>query len=220
MTITPDLSTDFEDVADGLEAVTMTDLDGTETAVATALRRHQRRSTGGEGAGSESIRDACVWHLPQSLVATIPDIGGTITDTDSLVWEIEAVSRQVFGHRWRCECSRTAIQDDALNTRVQIMQAKFSQGRHGEPVIEWKHWRANIRAAISEAELTAAQANDMRYATASHTIALDLDEELTTEHKIVGGDGTEYHILGVSGTGELGKPQTVTCTTDPTPLGH
>lgn len=100
MTLAADIAGDLADF-DFVETVSLYSQSGDSTdSAVTGLRRAILQAAGGE----IEPRDT-VWHLQASTVATAPVPGDAITDGDGTVYTITAVSTQVLGTVYRCQCT-------------------------------------------------------------------------------------------------------------------
>ena len=220
MAVTFDPTTDFEDVCDGLEAVTLNHRNGTtETAVTKAMQRSVVDAEGGgspqDTFGKVVMADA-VWHLPVAEMATRPELGATITDSESSVWEILSVAEQALSRRWRC-ASRQITVTSELTTVLSIERATFSKGRHGETVPSWSVWRT-VDGHIQQISVDPSVQKDAKLNISTHLILLAADLELGSQHRIVSSDGTIYNISRVISRKSLGKLMTVEAIQSPFPF--
>jgi len=209
MPVTLDLSTDFETVADNLETVTYTDRDGTGISTTNALRRAVTNTEAApEGTGGDVRSGDVFWHMPQTDVASRPEIGGTITDSGSVVWEILAVEEQTFTTRWRCQTRVIAFRA-IYDTLVSIERARFSKGEHGETLSQWTMWKPSVRAKIQQIDAVPALEHDARIMRASHLILIEEDQSIGEGKRIIGPDGAIYNVLSTDDYGQVGRPQRV-----------
>jgi len=96
----------------GTEAVTLTtrrgvNNDSTDTqTVSHAWMRDISRDDVARGL-VVSAQEGIVWNIPNVLLAGAEiETGDTITDSSSVVWTVESVSRVRLRTHWRCICRR------------------------------------------------------------------------------------------------------------------
>lgn len=80
---------------------------GTPVTGVQAYRRKERDRTAPAGGTVMASADETTWILRDSnLSGGIPKINDLITDADSVVWLVKAVSRDGMDSRWVCQCAR------------------------------------------------------------------------------------------------------------------
>lgn len=104
MTLATEIASDMADF-DGLETVSLYDqsADTTDTTV-TALRRSLSHREVQLGAPLGIEPHDVVFHLQANTTAIVPENGDTITDSDSVVFQVLSVSKDTLETRWRCVC--------------------------------------------------------------------------------------------------------------------
>src|SRR5437016_14482984 len=120
MTLQWDPRGDFLDAADGLEAVTYAALNGATTSVSGALRRRITEQEAAASGGRYTRRDVR-WHLPAAQLASPPQVGATIADSQGQTWTILQVDHDPRSSRWRCWCRLLGLA--VLSHRVDIQPA-------------------------------------------------------------------------------------------------
>ncbi len=104
MTLATDIASDLEDF-DGVETVSLHDQSADTTdATVTALRgllSHREVQQGGPlGIEAHDV----VFNLQANTTSIVPEPGDTITDGDSVVFQVLSVNKMTLGTRWRCVC--------------------------------------------------------------------------------------------------------------------
>ncbi len=223
MMVTFDLSTDFDDVVDNLEAITLgapseVDWDtmtvdewdeltvdewdallvgDTTTAISSALRR---ALTTKEMAVSDGLyrNGDVVWHFAASAVSTAPVPSDLIIDSDSNQWTILEVSLQTLSNRYRCITRNLAISEE-LNTLVTIQKATFAKDADGAQEPTWADYRTSVRAKVQPQAAAQATENALRHTTREVIIYVltefnDIDESF----RVVAADGKIYKVTGTA----------------------
>jgi hypothetical protein len=97
---------DFEQVVDGLEAVTLAPADGTPAIELLAMRRSPTAQEIGWLRDAMGLKlDDIVWHFSAAALGGYePAAGDTITDGAGVVWTIAGLSRQLLRRHWRAIC--------------------------------------------------------------------------------------------------------------------
>jgi hypothetical protein len=217
-----DPSTDFADVADGTEAVTLLrrgSIPGDAgTPIAHALRRavntsemaalnssavRKQMTTDGQCAAND-----VVWHLPLVELPAAPRLGDIILDAANRRWTILETKQAVFGSRWRC-VARDLVVAHRLDDTVTVLQASYAKGTTGAAEATWRTWRTGIRARIQPAECTASVEAQSQETVQKYQIFLAENLEVGHAHRIVGPDGAVYRILSSLGVERIGELQII-----------
>lgn len=102
MTLATDIASDMVDF-DGIETVSLYDQSADVTdATVTALRRALSHREVQLGAPLGIEAHDIVFHLQANTTSIVPQNGDTITNGDSVVFQILSVSKDTLGTRWRC----------------------------------------------------------------------------------------------------------------------
>lgn len=203
MALTFDPSSDFTDVVDGTEAVTLERRGtSTEDSVATALRRAVTITEAGESNGNYTASDT-TWHLSIAQLATQPRIGDVIVDASSDRWTVLDVAKQTLSNRWRCVCRNLAIVY-GLDDYVNIQLATYVKGTAGTDESTWHDWKTGVRCRIQKDSTDIGITGDAETTYKRYTIFMATDVAITNKHRLKGPDGTVYEILGGTGTGQVG----------------
>jgi hypothetical protein len=211
-----DPSTDFEDVVDGLEAVTLVRRGTDNTEITHALQRALSTS---EIAASDGryIAGDVRWHIPEVEAVTAPRLGDQIEDAAGNRWTILARQLATLEHRWRLICRNVAIAY-GLDTTVTILVADWSKGSGGAEEPVWREWRTGVRARIQEVAAEVTVEHEARITRRRVEVYIGTDLDIGHEHQVRGPDGTLYKVVGVRGKAELGGLQTISAEEVPWPL--
>lgn len=194
MTITFDPSTDFADIADHLEPVTLRRRgNGATSAIAGALRRGISQSEVASSDGKYLTSDVR-WHLADADLSTTPEVGDYIVDAAGNNFTILELRHQTVASRWLA-MGRDLTIAHSLCDRVDIQVAVITQGTAGEQVVTWQDFLPGIHARIQPIATGTHEAEDRRTARTTHTIFVDEPLELNAQHRAVGADGTIYRIV-------------------------
>lgn len=210
MSVGFDPSTDFQDVTDGLEAVTLNRRrSSSNVSVAKALQRAVTTSEV-EASDGQYIQGDVRWHLPVAEVAVTPRTGDRIVDAAGAYWIVLTVQEATLRARWMCVSRNLAIAIH-LDDRVTIEVADFSKGTGGAAERSWSTFRT-ARAHIQELTADTEDREGARRTARLYDIFLDTDEQLGHQHRVKAADGTLYQVTGSQGVDEVGAFQAVQAT--------
>lgn len=185
-------TTEFLDVVDGLEPVTLVPRDGgSETAIAGAKRRAVSLQEA-EASGGRYTRADVVWHIAASQLDSPPSLGDRIVDGAGENWTVLDVARAARDTRWACHARNLAVAA-GLDTVVRIQQAAWSKDRHGAAMATWSDLRL-VQARIQPLALRPALEHDAQSARATHRIVLAEQVAVTENMRVVAADATVYAI--------------------------
>jgi len=219
MTVTFDPDSDFAEVVDGFETVTLRRRGSSDATVVThALRRaattgeptlrnryNTRKRLPGGGAHTAS---EVVWHLPKEQLADSPRLGDAIVDGDGRKWTILDVQLATLQTRWRCSACNLAVVY-AMDDTITLLKAAYTKGDGGAAEATWRPWKTGIRARIQPAAADVAAEHHARRTTTRVQIFVEEDVAADQNHRIRGPDGTIYRIRGTLGAERIGEFQTI-----------
>jgi hypothetical protein len=196
---------DFADLVDNLEPVSLVRRDGQRIDIVGALRRAGEMREPDASDGAVAAHDV-VWHLPASEVGATPELDDVVLDSSGVEWFVQAVESHELTGRWRCAARRIAIAD-RLDTRVAIERANFAPGQHGEAQPTWNTWRANVPAKIQPVRVSPEiDANvDAIQARATHIVYLGDDIALGPQHRLRAAQGTIYAVQHTERAHRIGE---------------
>lgn len=194
MAVTLDITDDFA-VVDNVETVTLTAQDGTDQTVAscfsTPLRTREIEASDGKYTAGDRR-----FHLPTDNVTGLPEVGGTITDSD-YTYTILDVERAVMSGIWKLASRKLAIFSD-LTTLVTIQSATWAKDANGVQVATWVTEAANVRAKIQPTTENVGTDEKSRGIERRFTVIFAADQTLDHNRRIVGPDGKVYRVLSYS----------------------
>lgn len=195
MTLPFDPGDDLADVADDLQAVSVTRPgSSTTTEVPHALRRAVRAYEVRKSQGQYTTNDVA-WHMPVSELPEAPRLGDEVVDTGGRRWSVLAVQRAALGGGWRCICRGMTIAD-GLDQYVDFQKAVYTKGDGGAVETTWRSWKTGVAARIQPAATEMQDEHDRRTSAARFTVFVAEDVTVDHTHRIQGPDGTIYRILG------------------------
>jgi len=215
---------DFAQVTDGLETVTLwrrgssrtTVVTGAKRAVATtqSAKTRNRHNTWKDIAsdGRYAARDLD-WHLPAQQLDDAPRPGDAIVDSDGRRWTILETQRATLQSRWRCATRNLAIVY-GLDDTVTILKATYAKGNAGALEATWRPWKTGVRARIQPAATEVRTERQARRTNRRFRIFLEEDVALDHTHRIKAPDGTIYGIRGTNGADRIDEVQTVDAEAD------
>jgi hypothetical protein len=190
-----DPSGDLADVADGLEAVSLTRRGSSaSTVVAHALRQAVRTREAERSQGRYTAGDV-VWHLPASELTEAPRPGDILVDVGGRRWTVLEVGQAALASRWRCVARNLAVLH-GLDDYIDLEKAEFAKGAGGADEPSWHVWKAGLAARIQPA--SAAVRTEHHQQTTAARFKVFLAEDVALDHtmRIRGPDGTLYSIAG------------------------
>lgn len=210
MTSLFDASTDFIDVVDGLEAVTLVYAGGTSTSVASALRDAVEVM---DRAGGRYTASDAVWSLPTSLVTTQPKLGGKIKDSSGAYWTILDVQFSPQLNVWECSSRNLAIVY-GLDTYVDIQEATYTKDASGEEVPKYTTVVGGLHARVQPIDSEYSTDQQSRHVVKRVSITVAEPFELKAGMRVVGPDGTKYRIETMTSDGDIGSLPQITAVND------
>lgn len=204
-----DPSTDFEDITDGLEAVTL-DRRGSSSNVSVTNALQRAVSTREVLASDGKYRTGDVrWHLPVAECASAPSLGDALVDAASARWIVLAVVEATLSNRWACVCRNVAIAY-GLDDTVDILAATYSKGTGGAAEASYKVWKTGIRARIQPESTTPETVGGARKTSRRYQILLGEEFALTHQHQVRDVQGAVYQVESMTGAERIGELSTIT----------
>jgi len=215
-------STDFVDMTDGTEAVTLlrrgTDSDDAGTLVAHALRcaitTSEAVCTNQSGikkqmpSDGQYLADDIVWHLPVVELPDAPQLGDVILDSAGQRWTILKVKEATFGTRWRCN-ARNLIIAHHLDDTIIVLKAIYTKSSCGVAEPTWQIWKTGIRARIQPGEVKVQITDQSRQTVQQYNIFIAEDIAIDQTHRILGPNGTAYRVTTSVGIEHIGELQVI-----------
>lgn len=225
MTLTWDISTDFEDVTDALETVTYAPRLPAEVTAAESLTRYagqvenytpdtesltkclRRNVSTTEAAASDGklLAGDTRWHLSINELATQPSLGSTLTDAAGDVYTILEVRKDTLSSRWRCVTRNLRVVHN-LSQLATIQTRTIAVGDAGAAEDTWATRQEQVPCRLEPVSVDSEVVNGVRRATGRWLLYLAADVSLDASHRIVVG-GTNYEYIGHSDTERLDMMQ-------------
>jgi len=185
---------DFSAVCDGLQAVTLTDREGTTEGLESGLRRKITEREAAASNGKYTTQDVR-WNLSQSEVTLALVPGCTITDADDAEWTVLSVERATLGDRWACVC-RNLVVTEGLDTLIAIQVSTPAKGPTGAHVDSWEYLLTDVRAKFQRVAAGEESERGARRLTRDFICFLREQVDLRGHHRIIDADGKAYRVTG------------------------
>lgn len=190
-----DPSGDFEDIVDGLEAVTLAVSGLSDQAIAKA---HRNQVTNAEVEASNGLARMgdTIWIWSTAEVAIRATLGSTITDADSRIFTILGIDLRVLSNTWAATCRELAVEARA-DTLIDIQQATYSKGEHGSAVPSWADVYTDVRARIQPFEQVPEVEHDRDETERRYRIILETElvmDTIGSDWRVVDADGDLYIV--------------------------
>jgi hypothetical protein len=200
-----DPSTDFEDITDGLEAITL-DRRGSSDNVSVTAALQRMISTTEVVASNGKLQSGDVrWHLPNAQVTTTPRMGDWIVDASANRWQILQVDDATLQNRWMCAARNLRIAY-GLDDTITIERATYAKGTAGAIEEDYKIHKTGVRARIQETAADMEIEAGARRTTKEVTILLEEDVTILQTDRIEDRRGTLYRVEGTVQQAEIGQP--------------
>lgn len=195
--------TDFQQVADGLEKVTLLPANGPSVTITGALRRVTNTSEPAPSLGKATEHD-CVWHLPVSQLPHRPELGSRLRDAAGEQWTLLAVDHRVLAGRWQCRTRNLTLAHD-LAQRIQIESPVPTKGMHGACERSWQTVASDIPARVQpevrEPEMVDGAAQDL----ALFVILVAAWESYSAQVRVRDARGRVFEVLRIQRAERLGE---------------
>ena len=211
-------STEFVDVVDGLEAVTLKYPGASSTTAVSHAKRRQVSIREALASGGRYTTSDVAWHLPQSEATTQPKLGSKIVDSSSVYWTVIVVDKATRGTRWRCMTRALAIVA-GLDTTVRIQRATYTKGRAGAAKATWIEF-AVVKAKVQPEGGSATVQNAGRIFDRKFNIIIETDPGVDQHCRVIGADGATYKVLGLDSPNDITALPLIRAETSPAPEGR
>ena len=220
MAVTFDPSTDFEDVVDGLEAVTIVRRGSSTTSITNALQRAISDHEIAESNGQLKAGDVR-WHFPTVEADTVPRLGDVVLDANEDRYTILDVQHATLEKRYRCIARNLRVYY-GLDDTIDILQARYTKGDGGAMEVDgWDKHKTGIRARIQPVESdVGAEYQSRRTVKRVEILIEDIDPRIDPDqrHRVRAKDGTIYKVTGYSGAEQIGDVPRIQAEETPWPL--
>lgn len=187
---------DFALVTDGLETVTLTQRDGTETELTYALKRAVNRKEMLASNGRYRTTDL-VWNLSIPEQAERPDEGAWITPADGTHYTVLETSRATLGDRWRCVTRNLTVAEN-LRTLIRIEQANHGKTPAGAWEETWDLVEADVLACIQPVSADRMEDQDRVSMPERAQCVFQTMRKIDVSMRIVDDEGTAWRIVRVT----------------------
>ena len=208
MIVELDLSSDFVQVADRLEAVTLRRGGGAAAvAVPSALRRAVTTREAADSNGRYTASDVR-WHLAAAELPSAPGLGERIVDASGECWTILETRRATCGTRWECIARNLALVG-GLNAYVTILREVAAKGRGGAAETTLVTLAAAVRARVQELSSRRAEEHGRQSGLIAAKIYLAEPVLVDGACRVQTADGTLYEVTGYEHAESIGSLFTI-----------
>ena len=211
-----DPSTDFEDVCDGLEPVTLVPRSGDTIEIAHALQRALTTAEI-EASNGKYVGGDVRWHLPDAETTSEMKLGDEIKDANGRRYKIIDKQHATLENRWRLICRDMAVVW-GLDCFVTVLTATYTKGAGGAQEPTWKVSQTGIRARIQPESLDVEHDHDAQHRVKMVKVFVGEDIKVDHTNRLKGPDGTLYKITGYTGAERIGETQAIDAEVTPWPL--
>jgi hypothetical protein len=195
--------TDFEDVCDALEAVTLVRRGASDVAVTSALQRAVNTRELAAGNGKYLAGDTR-WHLPFAEVLDQPNVGDRIKDASGEFYHVLDVFAETITRRWKC-ISRNLRIAMGIDSHVRVQEATIANVR-GVANRVWRTTRVvDARVQPNESRNTEEEQAHQQIRTA--TIYFAEDVELKPASRLIEPNGTQWEVREYTADQSVGQFQ-------------
>lgn len=218
-----DPSTDFEDVVDGLEAVTLDRRGSTpntdvEHALQRAITNTEAESATGTTESSKGLyRMGDVrWHLPDVEVGTAPRLGDAVVDASGNRYTVIDAQHATLEARWRL-VGRNLRMVFQLDDTITLLRATYAKSTGGAAEPTWHTWRT-VDARIQPQTFDIGVENEAKRLVKTVDIFIAESLAINTEHRVRGRNGQLYKITSYENAKRIGELSTISAEVTPWPL--
>lgn len=205
MSVGFDPSTDFEDITDGLETITL-DRRGSSNNVTVTAALQRMISTSELTASNGKLQSGDVrWHLPNAQVTTTPRMGDWIEDAGGNRFQILMVDNATLQNRWMCAARNLRVAY-GLEDTITIERAAYAKGDAGAFEETYRIWKTGVRARIQEDVADMVVEAGAQRTTKESNILLEDDYDIRQSDRIRDRRGTFYQIAGTIQKADIGQP--------------
>ena len=202
---------DFAQVTDALEAVTLRRADGSgSTAVASALRRAMTTREAAASDGKYTTSDVS-WHLAAAELPAPPRLGDQIIDATAEAWTILETQLATCGSRWKCTARNLALAG-GLNTYITILREVATKGPSGAVEPTFVPYASGVRARIQETSSVRGEQHGRQSGTVRAQIYLSEQILVDNGNRIQAADGTLYEVTGYERADSIASLFTINAT--------
>lgn len=203
-----DLQSDFAQVTDALEAVTLRRVDGSgATQIASALQRAVTTREAAASDGKYTTSDVN-WHLPAWDLPAPPRLGDQIVDSAAEAWTILETQLATCGSRWKCTARNLALAG-GLNTHITILREVATKGPSGAVEPTFVPYASVVRARIQENSAVRGEQHGRQSGIVKAQIYLAEQILVDNGNRIQAADGRVFEIAGYERADSIGSLFTI-----------
>ncbi len=182
----PNIATDFAEIVDGLEEVTLRRRDGLTTVAVVAARRQNVNQREAEPSAGTVVESNAEWHLAFAEDVA-PHVGDVVLDANGGRWTILTAEELPMLARWKCATRDLRIAY-GCGDRVDIERPIWSEGETPE-IVGWTYVATALPVRIQPLALGVDEGEVGR---ATFRIILGESVALQPHDRFVAGDGAIY----------------------------
>lgn len=182
----PDFATDFAEIVDGLEEVTLCRRDGVTTVSVAAARRQRVNQREAEPSAGMVVESNAEWHLAFNE-GVAPHVGDVVLDANGGRWTILTAEQLPMLARWKCATRDLRIAY-GCGERVDIGRPVWSEGETPE-IVGWTYVATALPVRIQPISIGVDESEKGR---ATFRIILGESVALEPHDRFVAGDGAIY----------------------------
>ena len=200
-----DFSSDFADVVDALETVTLRRAGTMDDQTITGALRRRADLKPSPGGKDRVIEGDVTWHLPNEQLSSPPRLGDAIIDAAAQSWTIIELQYAAITARWQCRARNLDI-TSGLDQLISIQRATWSKDAHGAPLAEYHEVHSGVAASIQPVGEAQKLIADRRFNLATvrvllaEVIAIDLDD------LVIDSDENAFRVIAVRPPNQLAAP--------------
>jgi hypothetical protein len=188
----PEIATDFAEIVDGLEEVTLRRRDGLTTVAVVAARRQRVNQREGEPSAGTVVESNAEWHLAFAE-GVAPHVGDVVLDADGGRWTILTAEQLPLLGRWKCATRDLRIAY-GCGERVDIERPIWSEGETPE-IVGWTYVATALPVRIQSLKISqpvSVSVDESEAGRATFRIILGESLALEPHDRFVAGDGAIY----------------------------
>ena len=194
MAVELDVTSDFNTILDGFEAVALERRGNAETVEIPKAWRFSSLTEEAVVGVTGVARNDVVWQFAWDEMQTPPVIGDKIVDGTGACWTILSIGELGARTRLRCRCRNLYLVHE-LNDRVDIQQAIWEDSGGGPEIVGWSTLRSAVPARIQPDQVTVDAEAAQPTSSAVYRVVLGDDVALDHNHRVVGSDGAVYQVI-------------------------
>ena len=195
MTIALDISSDLQNIVDGLQAVTVRHAaSGASESITGAFARRLKHGEAAPSGGTYTADDVR-WHLPAGVLGEPLAPSDEVTDAAGDTWIVQDVRQVGLDARVECVARKLAIAPGPNDT-VRLQQASWSKDQAGAPVVAWNDVATELLARIQPHRGTIEVEHNRRQMRVTHEIYLAEPITIDSNHRLVDETGRAYKLVG------------------------